>query len=53
MRWKLTAIELSVGKEAHKVSGIAGLDMVSLEVKRDVAEGDGVAVDVKGPDGGG
>lgn len=45
------AVELGVGEEADKVGAIAGLDVVALEVQRDVPEGDGVTVDVEGPDG--
>jgi hypothetical protein len=45
-------VELGVGKEAHKVCRVARLDVVPLQMQRDVAEGDGVAVDVEGADGG-
>jgi hypothetical protein len=48
----LTVVELGVGEQAHKVGGVARLDVVALQVQRDVAEGDGVAVDVEGADGG-
>lgn len=44
-------VELRVGKEAHKMGGVARLDVVPLQVQRDVAEGDRVAVDVEGADG--
>lgn len=46
-------VELGIGEEADKVSGVPGPDVVALEVQRDVFEGDGVAVDVEGADGGG
>lgn len=45
------AVELGVGEETDKVGAIARLDVVALEVEGDVPEGDGVTVDVEGPDG--
>jgi hypothetical protein len=48
----LTVVELGVGEQAHKVGRVARLDVVALQVQRDVAEGDGVAVDVESADGG-
>lgn len=35
------------------MSGVSRPDMIALEVQGDVFEGDGVAVDVEGADGGG
>lgn len=49
---KLTAVELRIRKESHKVLAVARRDVVALQVQRDVAKDDGVAVDVEGPDRG-
>lgn len=48
-----TAVELSIGKEPHKVCPVSWLNMVTLEVEGDVGEGLGIAVDVEGTDGAG
>lgn len=47
----LTAVELGIGKQAHEVRRVARLDMVPLEMQRDVSEGCRVPVDVEGADG--
>jgi hypothetical protein len=47
-----TTIELGVGKEAYKVSAVAGLHVVPLEMQRDVSKCAGVSVNVEGPYGG-
>lgn len=44
-----TVIELRVGKEPHEVGAVPWLDMVALEVERDVAERFWVSIDVEGP----
>ena len=45
-------VKLRVGKQPHKVRRVARLHVVALEVQRDIAEGDGVAVNVERADGG-
>jgi hypothetical protein len=45
---KLTAVELSVGEQAHKVCAVPRRDMVALQVQRNISECEGVAVDVEG-----
>lgn len=47
---RLTAVELRIGKESHKVLAVARRDVVTLQMQRDVAEDDGIAIDVEGPD---
>lgn len=46
-------VELGVGEETDEVGGVSGPDVVALKVQGDVFEGDWVAVDVEGADGGG
>jgi hypothetical protein len=48
---RLTAVELGIGKEAHKVRRIPRLHMVPLEMQRDVFEGARISVNVEGLDG--
>lgn len=43
----LTVVELRIGKESHKVRAVSGLDMVTLEVDGNVAEGLRVSVNVE------
>jgi len=45
-------IKLGISKQPHKVRRVARLHVVPLQVQRDVAEGDRVAVDVQRADGG-
>ena len=44
-------VELGIGKEAHKVCRVSRLNVVPLKVQRNVAECDGVSVDVERADG--
>ena len=44
-------IKLGISKQPHKVRRVARLHVVPLQVERDVAEGDRVAVDVEGANG--
>lgn len=44
-----TVIELRVGKEPHEVRAVPWLDMVALEVERDVAERFWVSIDIECP----
>lgn len=46
-------VELGIGEETDEVGGVPGPDVVALKVQGDVFEGNGVAVDVEGADGGG
>lgn len=41
-------VELGVGKQAYKVGAVARRDVVALQVQRDVAERQRVAIDVEG-----
>lgn len=43
-----TVIELCVGKEPHEMRAVPRLNMVALEVERDVAERFWISVDVEG-----
>jgi hypothetical protein len=47
---QLTAVELRIRKESYKVLAVARRDVVTLQMQRDVAEDDGIAIDVEGPD---
>lgn len=49
--WSHTAVELSVSKQPHKVCPVSRLDVVALQVQRDVSKGIRVAIDVEGADG--
>jgi hypothetical protein len=44
-----TTKKLRIGQQFDKVRPITRLDVVALEVQRDVAEGCRVAIDVEGP----
>lgn len=46
--WRLTTKELCVCEQFYKMCCIAWLDVVALQVERDIAECRRVAVDVEG-----
>ena len=45
-------IELCVSEEADEVLGIAGRNVVALQVEGDIFESDGIPVNVQSTDGG-
>lgn len=42
-----TAIELRVGKQLYEMRSISGRDMISLQVQRNVAKGNRIAIDIQ------
>lgn len=44
-----TAVELGIGKEPNKVRAILGLHVVALQMERNIAKRDRIAINVKRP----